>query len=85
MFSDSGAMGRFLVNEVVTVNICSTLHPIKIILPNGKVIMSTHTYNLDIPCLPNVMTETNIVPGLAHSSLILTRKFYNAGCKVIFE
>ena len=31
------------------------------------------------------MTEAHIVPGLAHASLILTRKFCDAGCKVMFD
>ena len=46
---------------------------------------STHTWNLDIPWLPNHVTEAHIVPGLAHASLISTRKFCEAGCKVIFD
>ena len=31
------------------------------------------------------MTEAHIVPQLAHSSLISTRKFCEAGCKVVFD
>ena len=31
------------------------------------------------------MTEAHIVPGLAHASLISTRKFCDAGCKVVFD
>ena len=46
---------------------------------------STHTYNLDIPWLPNHVTEAHIVPGLAHASLISTRKLCEAVCKVIFD
>ena len=46
---------------------------------------STHTCNLDIPWLPNHVTEAHIVPGLVHASLISTRKFCEAGCKVIFD
>ena len=49
-----------------------------------KSIKSTHTCNVDIPWLPNHMTEAHIVPGLAHASLISTRKFCDAGCKVMF-
>ena len=53
-------------------------------LPNGKIIHSTHTCNLDIPWLPAEMTE-HIVPGLTQFSLISTRQFCDAGCKVIFD
>ena len=31
------------------------------------------------------MTEAHIVPGLAHASLISTRNFCDAGCKVMFD
>ena len=60
-------------------------HPITITLPNGKVIQSTHTCNLDIPWLPAQITEAHIIPGLAHASLISTRKFCDAGYKVVFD
>ena len=46
---------------------------------------STNTCNLDIPWLPNHVTEAHIAPGLAHASLISTRKFCEAGCKLIFD
>jgi len=83
--SDSGATGHFLVEDAPVVNKQVAANPISITLPNGKTIKSTHTCNLDIPWLPHVMTEAHIVPGLAHSSLIATRKFCDAGCRVIFD
>jgi hypothetical protein len=67
------------------VNSKKALHPLKIKLPDGSFIESTHTCNLDIPWLPAHMTEAHIVPGLSHSSLISTRKFCDAGCKVTFD
>ena len=45
----------------------------------------SHFIYLDIPWLPNEITEAHIVPGLAHSSLILTHKFCVAGCQVTFD
>ena len=83
--SDSGATGIFLVQGVPIANLGIAEKPITITLPNGCTIQWTHTYNLDIPWLPNEMTEVHIVPGLAHSSLISTRKFCAAGCKVTFD
>ncbi len=35
--------------------------------------------------MPEQMIEAHIVPGLTHSSLISTRKFCDAGCKVSFD
>ena len=67
------------------VNVKKAKYPLQITLPNGKIINSTHTCNLDIPWLPSKMTEAHIVPGLTHSSLISTRKFCDAGCKVVFD
>ena len=65
--SDSGATGHFLVKDSPVVNKQPTMNPLKITLPNVKVIQSTHTCNLDIPWLPDRMTYAHIVPGLAHA------------------
>ena len=65
--SDSGATGHFLVEGVPVVNKQVAERPIAIKLLDGGIIRSTHTGNLDIPWLPNQMTECHIVPGLAHS------------------
>jgi len=83
--SDSGATGHFIVEGAPIVNRKIAQFPIAIKLPDGKIIKSTHTGNLDIPWLPTTMTECHVVPGLAHSSLISTRKFCDAGCKVSFD
>ena len=83
--SDSGATGHFLVEGAPVVNMRKATKPIQIMLPNGDSIKSTHTCHLDIPWLPAHMTEAHIVPGLSHSSLISTRKFCDAGCKVVFD
>jgi hypothetical protein len=82
---DSGATAHFIVKGAAVKNERPTNNPLKIRLPDGTVINSTHTCNLDIPWLPNDITEAHIVPGLAHSSLIATRKFCDAGCKIIFD
>ena len=58
---------------------------IAIKFPDGNIIYSTHTCNLNIPWIPHAVTEGHIVPGLAHSSLISTRTFCDAGCRVQFD
>ena len=83
--SDSGATGHLLVEGSPVTNLQVDDNPIGIIIPNGKNMTSTHICNLDIPWLPNHMTEAHIVPGLAHASLISTGKFCESGCKVIFD
>ena len=69
--SDSGATGHFLIAGAPAVNIKPATKPIAITLPNGKIIKSTHTCNLDIPWLPEHLTEAHIVPGLGHASPVL--------------
>lgn len=59
--------------------------PFTIKLPDGTLIYSTHIGKLDIPWMPNNMTVAHIVPGLSHSSLISTKAFCDAGCKVTFD
>ena len=54
--SDSGATAHFLVEGSPAVNIKKAKYPLQITLPNGKIINSTHTCNLDIPWLPSEMT-----------------------------
>eukprot|EP00804_Cyclotella_cryptica_P015897 CCRYP_006383-RA/>CCRYP_006383-RA protein AED:0.07 eAED:-0.04 QI:0/0/0/1/0/0/2/0/1375 len=82
---DSGATAHFLVKGASVKNQQRASNPLHIKLPNGTVIQSTHTCNLDIPWLPNSITEAHIVPGLSHSSLVATRKFCDAGCQIIFD
>jgi hypothetical protein len=83
--SYSVANGTVLVEGAPVVNLQITEMSITSTLPNGRTIQSTHTRNLDIPWLPDTMTEAHIVPGLAHSSMIATRKICAAGCKVTFD
>ena len=82
---DSVATDHFLVEGASVKNLQVANNPISITIPNGKNITSTHTCNLEIPWLPKHVTEAHIVPGLAHASLISTRIFCEAGCKVIFD
>ena len=82
---DSGATGNFIIEGTPVVNKCVDMNPVSITLPDGQRITSTHTCNLDIPWLPHSITEAHIVPGLSHSSLISTRNFCDAGCKVEFD
>ena len=82
---DSGATGHFVVERAPVINKQPASKPITITLPSGSTICSTHTCNLDIPWLPNHVTKAYIVPGLAHSSLISTRKFCAAGYRVAFN
>eukprot|EP00804_Cyclotella_cryptica_P029536 CCRYP_020583-RA/>CCRYP_020583-RA protein AED:0.35 eAED:0.26 QI:0/-1/0/1/-1/1/1/0/1386 len=82
---DSGATAHFIIKGATVRNKNPASDPLRIKLPDGSVITSTHTCNLDIPWLPNSVTEAHIVPGLAQSSLVATKKFCDAGCKITFD
>ena len=83
--SNSGATVHFLVKGSPVVNKQPVTNPLKITLPNGKVIPFTHTCNLNIIWLLDQITEVHIVPGLAHASLILTHMLCDAGYNVVFD
>jgi hypothetical protein len=76
---DSGTTAHFLVHGAPVINTQLAKSPLRIKLPDGSYIQSTHTCNLNIPWLPNAVNEVHIVPHLGHSSLISARKFCDAG------
>ena len=82
--SDSGATAYFIVDGAAVANLKKTKFPLRITLPNEGIIYSTHTCNLDIPWLPNEITDAHIVPGIERS-LIATKKNCDAGCQVVFD
>jgi hypothetical protein len=60
-----------------------TSNPIRINLPDGRNITSTHECDVTIPGLPTVLTG-HIVPHLTVASLIGIRVLCNHGCEVLF-
>ena len=79
--SDTGATGNFLAPGAPVRNVKVADPPININLPNGAVVQSSHTCNMDIDGLPDTVTEAHIVPDLKQS-LVSTRKFFDAGYRV---
>ena len=82
---DSGATGHFMLPGAPIINVRPTNTPIKIILPDGETIKSTHECELNIPALPAKARMAHIVPGLAHSFLISIRILCDAGCTVTYN
>ncbi len=68
--SDSGASGHFLTDSTQVINKTIAATPLAVTLLDGATTFSMHTCNLDMPWLPNSVTEAHIIPGLSHSSLI---------------
>ena len=82
---DAGATGTFLLPGAPVKNLRAATTPLKILLPDGGVIKSTHQCHLDIPWLPNEATKAHIVPGLAHTSLISIKQLCDNGCTVVYD
>ncbi|KAL7462039.1 hypothetical protein ACHAXS_002437 [Conticribra weissflogii] len=82
--ADAGATGTFLLPGAPVINIRKAKTPLRIILPDGNYIYSTHQCNLNNSGLPPAMTEAHIVPGLAHTSLISIKQLCKHGAKVIY-
>ena len=54
-------------------------------LPYGEQIKYTHTFQIEIPWLPEGATRFHIVPGLAHTSLVYIKILCDAGCKIEYN
>ncbi len=72
------------MDNVEVDNKCIGTKPLKINLPDGTTIRSTHVCDIQIPGLPQTLTG-HIVPSLKIASLIGIRPLCKAGCKVVFD
>jgi hypothetical protein len=79
--ADTGATSLFVMEGLKMDNVQIAMHPLSINLPDGAIVKSTHTCDVVIPGLPNVLTG-HIVRGLTMASLIGIRILCNAGCAV---
>ena len=70
---DAGATGHFLQPGTPAKNIRPTNNPISISQPDGVKLESTHECEIDNPRLPQSAKAAHIVPGLAHTSLVLIK------------
>ena len=82
--ADTGATSIFIMDGVDVDNKRVSKKPLKINLPDGNVVISTHRCDIEIPGLPSILTG-HIVHHLAIASLIGIRPLCKAGCTVIFD
>jgi hypothetical protein len=82
--ADTGATSIFIMEGVDVDNKRLSKKPLKINLPDGNVVHSTHRCNIEIPGLPKILVG-HIVPHLAIASLIGIRPLCKAGCTVTFD
>ncbi len=83
--ADAGATGTILLPGAPVINIRQAKTTLRIQLPDGNYIYSTHQCNLNILGLPPAMTEAHIVPGLAQTSLISIKQLCDNSAKVIYD
>ena len=82
--ADTGATSIFIMEGVDVDNKRLSKKLLKINLPDGTIVQSTHRCDIDIPGLPTMLTG-HIVPHLAIASLIGIRPLCQAGCTVTFD
>ena len=82
--ADTGATAIFILDNAKVDNKRIATKPLKINLPDGSTIWSTHVCDIQIPGLPQTLTG-HIVPSLKIASLIGIRPLCKAGCKVVFD
>ena len=82
--ADAGATSHFLIAGAPVINQKVAAAPIRINLPDGAQLTSSHTATLDIPWIPRSARQAHIVPGLSHTSLISIKALCDAGCTVTY-
>ena len=80
---DSGATSNFLVTNAPATDIKQVQQGLRVKLPNGDTVKSSHKCNLLLP-LPQACKQGHIIPGLEGFSLISVVTLCNAGCEVLF-
>ena len=76
---------HFLLPGAPAKSITPATIPLRIHLPDGSHLMSTHTATLDCDNIPEQARHAHIVPGLHHTSLISIKALCNAGCSVVYD
>jgi len=85
IIADTGSTAHFGTTTLPVVNKQPATHPIAIHNPNGTIMYSTHTAELDIPHLPPAARQVHIVPDLASHTLLSIGQLCDAGCDVTFN
>ena len=80
----SGATSHFLVTMTPKSSASPAANSLRVSLPNGDTVQSTHTCTLALPQLPAKARFGNIIRGLAAYSLLSVVKLCDAGCQVTF-
>jgi hypothetical protein len=67
---ESGCTGHFLLVNAPCLNKVKSQTPLKVRLPNGATMESSHTAELDIPELNAAASKAHVFPGMANHYLL---------------
>jgi hypothetical protein len=82
---DSGTTGHYLLLDSPCTEKTITIQPLRVMLPNGETIASTHMAKLPFPQLPETVLQAHIFPQLRNQALLSVGVLCDAGCTVTFE
>jgi hypothetical protein len=77
--------GNFLLINSPCQNKVESQNHLRVSLPNGDTMDSTHTASLDMPELSQAASIPHVFPGMTHHSLISVGQLCNEGYYVTFR
>jgi hypothetical protein len=82
---DSRCTGHFLLVNAPCLNKVNSRTPLRVRLPNGSTMESSHTAELDIPKLNAAASKAYVFPGMSNHSLLSVGKLCDEGYIVTFK
>ena len=83
--ADSGTTGHYLRVSSPVVGKVQVNEGVRVLLPDGNTITSSHEAYLDMPTLPKAARKAHIFPGLAHDALISIAQLCDEDYIAIFD
>jgi hypothetical protein len=81
----SGCTGHLLLINSPCRNNAKSVNPLRVRLPNGDTMDSTHTASLDIPELSEAASVAHVFPSMVNNSLLSVGQLCNEGYYVTFK
>ena len=81
--ADTGTTGHYLTLNLPCCNKRKAIHPLPIQMPNGEIIISSHTALLNHQVLPFQSRQAHLFTGLK-KALLSIGNFYKHGCEATF-
>jgi hypothetical protein len=82
---DSGCTDHFLLVNTPCLNKVKSQTPLIVRLPNGAIMESSHTAELNIPELNTAASKAHVFPGMASHSLLSVGQFCDEAYIITFK